>query len=67
MEKIIILVVGIVLAIGLSFVEAWCLKVVYNFVAPFFFSDAPKMDLWVAFGVLVLINIIAQPFKSKSK
>lgn len=67
MEKFIIFVIGIVLVIGLSFFEAWCLKVVYNFVAPFFFSNAPKMDIWIAFGVLVLINIIAQPFKSKSK
>ena len=67
MGKIIIFIVGLVIAVGLAFIEAWCLKVVYNFVVPFFFSNAPKMDIWIAFGVLVLINIIAQPFKSKSK
>lgn len=64
MEKFILFIVGIVLVIALSLLEAWCLKVVYNFVAPFFYHDAPKMDIWIAFGILVIINIIAQPFKT---
>lgn len=54
---------GIIL-IGLSFLEALFIQLFWNWIAPVFWSAAPILTYWQAFGVCVLLSIIGGFFKS---
>ena len=58
---VLILIIGAALA---AF-EGWIASLLWNWLAPLFWENAPVLGIWQAFGILVLINIIFGVFKSK--
>ena len=56
----------IVLVIALSFLEAWGLQLLWNWLAPLFWTSAPILTFWQAWGISVLLSIIGNKFRSSS-
>lgn len=54
----------IVVVIALSFLEAWGLQLLWNWLAPLFWKTAPILTYWQAFGCSVLLGIIGSAFKT---
>lgn len=57
-------IVILVLIIALSFLEALIVQLLWNWLAPLFWSAAPILTYWQAFGVSMLLGIIGSSFKS---
>ena len=55
----------VVLALGLVFgllcLEAWFVMLLWNAVIPAIFAEVPTISFWLAFGLMLLCNIL---FKS---
>ena len=62
--SIIALVLIVGLAFGLISLEAWILMLLWNAVIPFLWVGAPSLTFWLAFGLLLICNIL---FKSVSR
>ena len=60
-------IVVIVILVVLSFLEAWVVQLLWNWLAPIFWATAPILTYWQAFGVCILLSIIGSAFKSVSK
>lgn len=60
-------IVACVIVLLLGFFEAWILQLLWNWLAPIFWSAAPILTYWQAFGVSVLLGIVGSAFKSRSK
>ena len=54
----------IIIVIALSFLEAWGLQLLWNWLAPLFWKTAPILTYWQAFGCSVLLSIIGSAFKN---
>ena len=54
----------IVIIITLTFLEAWGLQLLWNWLAPLFWKTAPILTYWQAFGCSVLLSIIGSAFKN---
>ena len=57
------LVAAIVL-FALSFLEAWAVQLLWNWIAPIFWTTAPILTYWQAFGCCVLLSIVGSAFRS---
>lgn len=57
----------IVILVVLSFLEAWIVQLLWNWLAPIFWTTAPILTYWQAFGVCILLSIIGSAFRSVSK
>lgn len=60
------IVICVILAV-LSFLEAWVVQLLWNWIAPIFWQAAPTLTYWQAFGACVLLSIIGSAFRSISK
>ena len=54
----------IVIVIALTFLEAWGLQLLWNWLAPLFWKTAPILTYWQAFGCSILLSIIGSAFKT---
>lgn len=61
---ILILVLAASLAFGVLCFEAWILMLLWNAVIPSLWVGAPSLTFWLAFGLLLICNIL---FKSTSR
>ena len=59
------IVICVILAV-LSFLEAWVVQLLWNWIAPIFWTTAPILTYWQAFGCSVLLSIIGSFFKSST-
>lgn len=59
------IVIGVML-VALSFLEAWVVQLLWNWIAPIFWQAAPVLTYWQAFGCCVLLSIIGSAFRSTS-
>jgi len=59
--------VALIVIVLLSFLEAWILMLLWNWIAPLFWLSAPILTFWQAYGAMVLIQIIAGLFKNLFK
>ena len=59
--------VALIVIVLLSFLEAWVLMLLWNWIAPIFWAAAPILTFWQAYGAMVLIQIIAGLFKNLFK
>lgn len=50
-----------------SFLEALVVQLLWNWLAPIFWTAAPILTYWQAFGVCILLSIIGSAFRSVSK
>lgn len=57
-------IVVIVILVVLSFLEAWIVQLLWNGLAPIFWTTAPILTYWQAFGVCILLSIIGSAFRS---
>ena len=60
-------IVIIVILVVLSFLEAWIVQLLWNWLAPIFWIAAPILTYWQAFGVCILLSIIGSIFRSVIK
>ena len=60
-------IVVIVILVVLSFLEAWVVQLLWNWLAPIFWTTAPILTYWQAFGACILLSIIGSAFRSVSK
>jgi hypothetical protein len=58
---------ALIVIVLLSFLEAWVLMLLWNWIAPIFWLSAPILTFWQAYGAMVLIQIIAGLFKNLFK
>lgn len=58
---------ALIVIVLLSFLEAWVLMLLWNWIAPIFWAAAPILTFWQAYGAMVLIQIIAGLFKNLFK
>jgi hypothetical protein len=65
MEPISCLLILIVLVL-LSFLEGWILMLLWNWLAPIFWTSAPELSYWQAMGIMLLLSIIGSFFRSSS-
>lgn len=61
---ILALVIGAGLAFGILCFEAWILMLLWNAVIPSLWVGAPSLTFWLAFGLLLICNIL---FKTVSR
>ena len=60
-------IVVIVILVVLCFLEAWVVQLLWNWLAPIFWTAAPILTYWQAFGVCIVLSIIGSVFRSVSK
>ena len=60
-------IVIIVILVVLSFLEAWIVQLLWNWLAPIFWIAAPILTYWQAFGICILLSIIGSVFRSVIK
>ena len=60
-------ILALVLIVLLSFLEAWVVQLLWNWIAPIFWTTAPILTYWQAFGCCILLSIIGSAFRSISK
>lgn len=56
-----------VIVAALSFLEAWVVQLLWNWLAPIFWTTAPILTYWQAFGCCILVSIVGSAFRSISK
>ena len=54
----------VVILVVLSFLEAWVVQLLWNWLAPIFWTTAPILTYWQAFGACILLSIIGSAFRS---
>ena len=60
-------IVIMVILVALSFLEAWVVQLLWNWLAPIFWTAAPILTYWQAFGTYMLLYIVGSVFRSVSK
>ena len=61
-EFVIGCLIGLVIIIGFAAFEGWIVSLLWNWLAPIFWTNAPVLGIWQAFGILFLINLIGRVF-----
>lgn len=48
----------LVVAVALGALKAWIISLLFNWIAPYFWHDAPFLSFWMAWGALIMFNLI---------
>lgn len=67
MKSVILFIVGVIVIIACCALSGWIVSLLWNWLAPLFWSSAPILTVWQAFGILLLLNIIVNIFKGDRK
>ena len=62
---LILLTLAIVCAVGT--IEALLVMVLWNYVLCAIFTTIPTISFWLAWGILLILNVVGSFFKSSSK
>lgn len=62
---LILLTLAIVCAVGT--IETFVVMVLWNYVLCAIFTTIPTISFWLAWGILLILNVIGSFFKSSSK
>lgn len=60
-------IIVMVILIILDFLEALIVQFLWNWLVPIFWTTAPILTYWQAYGVCILLSIIGSAFRSVSK
>ena len=60
-------IIVMVILIILDFLEALIIQFLWNWLVPIFWTTAPILTYWQAFGVCIFLSIIVSAFISVSK
>lgn len=52
------IIVGLAIVFGLACFEAWILMLLWNWIMPSLFPSVPTIGFWLAFGIMMLCNIL---------
>ena len=52
------IIIGLALAFGLACLEAWIVMLLWNWIMPILFPTLPTIGFWLAFGIMMLCNIL---------
>ena len=61
-EFVIGCLIALMIIVGLAAFEGWIVSLLWNWLAPIFWANAPVLGVWQAFGILFLINLIGRVF-----
>lgn len=64
MKESISCILLLLLAAIVMFFEAWIVQLLWNWLAPVFWTAAPILTYWQAFGITTLVNIIGSIIRS---
>jgi len=53
-----------IVVIASFFLESYVLMLLWNWLAPLFWSEAPILGFWECIGIIVLINLIGSIIRS---
>ena len=59
--------IALIIIGGVAAFEGWIVSLLWNWLAPLFWTNAPVLGIWQAFGILLLINIIGRIFFGSKK
>lgn len=62
---LILLTLAIVCAVGT--IEAFVVMALWNYVLCAIFTTIPTISFWLAWGILLILNVVGSFFKSSSK
>lgn len=55
---LLIVVFALALIFGVACFEAWILMLLWNWIMPILFPTLPTIGFWLAFGIMMLCNIL---------
>ena len=55
---IVVFIIAIAIALGLSFLYAWVAMLLWNWVMPMIWAGAPVMTFWPMWGLLELFSLL---------
>jgi hypothetical protein len=62
MRTVLIYILAILLVFALAFAiscfEAWIFMLLWNWIIPLIWVNAPTFSFWIAFGILILVNLL---------
>ena len=58
---------ALILAVLFGAFEGWIFMLLWNWLVPLFWTTAPVLTFWQAWGVCILLSWIGSFFKNKSK
>ncbi len=67
MKFVFAILAAFALAVAFSCLETWAVMMLWNHVLCAVFTSLPHLTFWLAFGILCLINIVANIFKKAKK
>lgn len=67
MKTILIIILVLALVIGLAAFEAWLVMLLWNAVLIALFPSLPTLSFWLAWGLLILCNILFKSVSVQSK
>jgi hypothetical protein len=55
-----LLIIFIVLALAFAFAsfEAWIIMMLWNWIVPIFWANAPTLSFWLTLGIMMLCNLL---------
>lgn len=59
--------IALIIIVGVAAFEGWIVSLLWNWLAPLFWTNVPVIGVWQAFGILLLINIIGRIFFGSKK
>ena len=55
---LLVVVFALALIFGVACFEAWILMLLWNWIIPILFPTLPTIGFWLAFGIMMLCNIL---------
>ena len=56
-----------ILIVAVFFLESYVLMILWNWLAPLFWSDAPELTFWECGGIILLINLIGSILRNAKR
>ena len=57
--------VALLIIVGLGIFEGWIFSLLWNWLVPLFWTNAPILTITQSIGILILFNILFSVFKRK--
>lgn len=67
MEKFLIFLVAVIMVLGAGALGAWIVMLLWNWVVPLFWTNAPILGFWQTWGALILLSMIGSFFRRRIK
>lgn len=63
MEILLIIIIALVIAVAVGALEAWIVMLLWNYVLCAIFTSVPTLSFWLAWGLLILVNLLFGCFR----